>query len=330
MSVNGTKKKTYKSYKKKNGKKNKIYSNKQTQSIVSSVGKPRKKKTLTQRMDELESNAKKHFDICSRPGGVEQVIEYNGITYTGAPPGNLRNCFKGFLNIQGMGQLPAAGGAGNQNIMPEVSGNFKATENNVRIGESCFVNYARLRGVIQAKQPAALQNFLAAGTGRTEFSDTAAQGDSQTTIWLVILKDKRPSTVTTGGLSVPNPPWDLLAGTRPMETLSQVDTAGNISLEAHGFTNFLASYDSTRFDVHYKKAYTLTYAKPRQFIDVQVKINKKLIYENVALASNNNKAPLNFNLYVYLVQDQIADLSDMQMHKPVLLNWTSRTYFKDN
>lgn len=311
--------------------KNRTYRSSNTQSVVSSVGKGKKKQTLAKRVANLEDIQQKHFDNCSSPLDPLQTIEYNGITYAGAPVNNYRNCFKNFLAIQGMGKVAVGGGGGNTPTMPTYSGRFAANENNVRIGDSCYVQWARLRGVIQAKQPAGLQVFTPSATAgtATQMSDTAAQGDVQTTVWLVILRDKRPSLVGPNGTSTPNPQWDGTAGQRPMDSLSAVDRTGNISLAAHGFTNFLRSYKSERFAIHYKKAYTLTALKPRQFIDVKVKINKELKYQSVDLANNNNGQPLNYNLYAYLVQDQIADMTGVNMEKPVLVNWTSRTYFRD-
>lgn len=286
----------------------------------------RGKQTLKQRVKVLEGNASKHWDLTSTPDDPTKNITWNGLTYTGMPATDPRNAFKGLLAIQGMGS-----DAGGGTMMPLTSGRFTAVNENVRENSTIFVTKARLRGLIVGKVPAVLQNFTPAATGETSVSDTALAGCSRQKIWLVVLRDKRPSLVDANGTSTQNPPEAGGSGKSPVESLSMVtSTGGHISLQTHGYSNFLRSYESTRFQPVFSKAYELTANSPIKYFDVTIDINKKLQYSEIALAASNNKAPLNYNLYVYLLAArQPPNFPDAQMIKPTLINWSSRVYFKD-
>lgn len=286
-----------------------------------------KRQTLKQRVSVLEENAKKHFDTVSTPADPTRSIDSLGVTYTGMPLTDTRASWQGFLNIQGRGS-DAAGGAAT--IMPDFSHRFVATNENTREDSVVFVTTARLRALIRSRIPVNLQNYTPAATDDTSVSDMGLAGCCQCKVWLVVLQDKRTSLVDTNGTSTQNPPEAGSSSKGPLQSIFQVDRLGNSSLVAHGFSNGLRSYESTRYKVVFSKAYSLSAQHPDKWIDVSIKINKKLQYQEIALADDNNKAPLNYNLYAYLICDRTQDLTGGDFKKPELVNFTSRVYFKDS
>lgn len=319
-------------------KKHKTYYDRKNNTYNASVGKRGKKSTLRSRVRRLESTTKKHYDYVS-PRLTGELISWNG-TDLNAP---TNESFSSILAIQGRTS---------DGSIPPLSGSARATDDNTREGDNVFCTKVRLRGMISGMRPnpdisGAIEEWHAASGSGTGIIGSCLQMQQSlsaacsTRIHMVILKDKRPSTINpTSGESEPNPlPTNP---NNPLESLFQrYQLTTDNTLGTLGLDSALRSYTSNRFSIVHHEVIQTSLTHPRKWFDVNLKVNKVLRYELPPPGGGpvSGTDPLNVNYLVYFaaVPSELRVLADPAYQLdgvPLLLQpkvsmLSSRTYFRE-
>lgn len=265
------------------------------------LGRRPKRLTLSKRVSRLEISAKKHFDyVYSRPPGQP-------INRVGVSDGTLTNeSFSEMLAIQ-----PRQG----DGTIPPASGSSRGTERNTREGMEIYCTKVRLRGRvlgIRAADALALAPCLYGFTDSVSGTDhynypqdrsTQIRAACQSRVHIVVLQDKRPSTIdATTGIYEPNPlptqPMNPLQGLMAEEGLTAVNT-----LQTLGFDACLRNYTNNRFKIVHTSTLQFDYMHPSKWFDISINVNKKLVYPppDPAVVPQVAVDPVNYNLLVYFV-----------------------------
>ena len=307
------------------------------------IGRGMRSKSLRKRVKILENVTKKHYDSVIT---IDELIHTFGTTLVGQAGLTAGDSFRQMLTIQGRDSL---------GDMPPLSGIFKATESNTREGEKVFVTKVRLRGTIRGAFPKPWSLVEASGAASVYTpSQMAIMATSKTKVWMIVLKDKRPSVQLANGSFEANPlpnsnaqlVGGVMANTGPLESMFQwTPISGINTLTTHGYGGALRAYTSGRFTPIYTKAFELSAHKPQEEFDISLNINKTLRYLPMRAAQPaqlNVTEPLNVNYVVMFcskhddwpkADDGLPDgqpaAPNPNHETPRLLRMVSRTYFRD-
>lgn len=313
--------------KRRRGKYNKTYYSKKNNTNNAVVGRRRGRVNLRTRVKRLESTTKKHFDyVSSRADG--QRISWNG-TDLNVP---TNESFSSLLAIQGRNST---------GDIPPVSGSARGTDENVREGNKVFCTKCRIRCMVQGITPNWDISGIAWDDQAFPLLAQAVESACHTRIHMLILKDRRPSTIDpVTGLFEPNPlpvnPFNPLEGMFQLEGLTANNTLGTCGLDSA-----LRNYTSNRFSIVHTEVVETTMARPRKWFDVNLKINRTLTYKLPIPGGlpTTGSDPVNLNYLVYFAVPPIELLAISQANfiiqgTPLLVNprvkmLTSRTYFTE-
>ncbi|AXH73675.1 MAG: putative capsid protein [Circoviridae sp.] len=298
--------------------------------------RPSKHRKLSARVTALEGELSKHYDTIQGAASVAHKINWNGVTFAGGPPNDPRNSFSTCMNV-----TP---------IMPdgEVQRNsgdvFPGQTINQRRGRKIFAKSLRLRGVVVGMQPRPLCLDISAalhepppspqGIPGLVDANSMVQSWCYTKVWMVVLKDMRPSILDTEGVSTANTYAGGGTDQSPIESIAQYTTLGESTLQTQGFGQMLKSYQSKRFKVLSSKALICTINKPRVEFDTTIQINQNVEYEALpydAAAPLTSTRPLNYGLLVYFLHqtDAYGHIDYTKVTAPEVKYLTSRLKFLD-
>lgn len=336
------------------GRRSKTYSSSRSKTSNVRLGRRQGHVSLRKRVARLEISAKKHYDyILSRDTGVP-------ISAHGAENGTVTNeSFSQMLAIQ-----PRNG----DSTIPPVSGSARGTERNTREGMEIFCTKVRLRGRILGIRPNTndevkncsypVQNQTPTPPGPVtlwnvpHMRDSALRSACQSRIHIMVLQDRRPSTIDPAtGEYEPNPlpvqPMNALQGLYLEEGLTT-----NNSLETLGMDAALRNYTNNRFKIVHKSTLSFDFLHPARWFDININVNRKLVYKAPPAGggATSNSDPVNYNLLFYVssvpaetalaqsAQFVMTDNTPVPPAPPVQVNLllqpnlqmlSSRTYFRE-
>lgn len=312
-----------------------------------SLGRRAKHLTLAKRVKRLEISAKKHYDyVHTRLPGL--VIQAPGVD-------------NGTLTQESFSQLLAIQPRNLNADIPPVSGSARGSERNTREGMEVFATKCRLRGRISG---ITASSALAVRTCLFEYVDAVTTTIHQITplslqsqvrqacqsrVHIIVCADRRASTIDpVTGLYEPNPlpvlPQNVLQGFYQNDTLSTNNTLDTMGLDAA-----LRNYTNNRFKVVHKSTLQFDYLHPTRWFDINININKKLIFQppNPNAQAQGNSDPVNYNLVVFFssvpAETQKVGAAEFIMPDvstspytptpllvmPTLEMMSSRTYFRE-
>lgn len=287
-----------------------------------------RKKSLKERVSALETTTSKHHDTAQTGLAAPHKINWNGVSYTGAPIGDPRNSFKAALMIKP--RMP-------DGEVQRFSGNdtFNGSVTTQRNDKSVFAKSLRLRGKILGLRPKPLI-IDGSGTDSGAVSDSNVQvaQDCYTKVWMVVLEDQDPGKVSLLGATEPNDYEGANSGMSPIESIGQCLSSGPNTLQIYGYGQMLKSYNSQRFKVHSSQAYIMTANKPQVEFDVTIDINRELQYEVLEYDSVSPlpaTRPVNYGILVYFLYslDTTGPIDYTKYHAPETRHLTSRLKFLD-
>jgi len=240
-------------------------------------------RTLSQRVKRLEYPTKKHFDLVRIVGGLNEPrkfrINWWGCDYfdgSQAPGTASGLVLSEWLSIEPRSQ---------SNDIGTFSGNFIADQLNTRVNDRVFVKGAKITGRLACPFPERVLDESALPSATDMIPDANIAALSSCSIWMVVLRDNRPSLTDVQGQMTPNPDAFSDSGdnTGPLEANFQIMNAGGAgqmnTLKALGMNGGLRSYTKSRYTIVHKRRFNLSQARPFLDFSVYVKLNKYLRYD---------------------------------------------------